>query len=286
MSAPVSLPLVTPAEVAAPGALARRPGRPHIDVLVSLNFPDLDDEIAALVRRFTRNALIALTAAGASYTIVDSSAAAQLAAAVAAGVTSDGLLVLGGGDIAPACYGGPDGPVPNSYGVDEAADRDSLALMRGYVDAAAPVLGICRGSQLLNVLYGGTVLPDIADHVLHRGGPGRPLFLDEKIEVLGGTRLAGILGAGPVVVRSGHHQAVDRVGDGLVVAARAQDGIIEAVEHPGRWAVGVQFHPEDDDGSDRELRLLVASLLTASDRTATREAATHEASAHEQETNH
>ncbi|GAA1972131.1 gamma-glutamyl-gamma-aminobutyrate hydrolase family protein [Nocardioides panacihumi] len=255
--------VVARAEVEPDRPLARAAGRPHVAVLVSLNFPDLTEPVAELVRRFTRNALAALTAAGASYSLVDSSLPRALDAARAARADADALLILGGGDIAAACYGGPDGPVANSYGVDEAADRGSLELIRAYVDARRPVLGICRGSQLVNVAHGGTILPDIDDHRLHRGGPGEPMFLDEKIEVLEGSRLAAIVGAGPLVVRSGHHQAVDRVGDGLVVAARALDGIVEAIEHPTRWIVGVQFHPEDDDGGDRDLGLLVGALLAA-----------------------
>lgn len=259
----VSVPIVTRAEVTPAAPLPRAAGRPHVAVLVSLNFPDLTDPVAALVRRFTWNALVAVTAAGASYELVDSSVPDQLATAVADGAGADGLFVLGGGDIAAACYGGPSGPVPHSYGVDEAADRGSLALIRSYVAGDRPVLGICRGSQLINVAYGGTIVPDIADHRLHRGGPGEPMFLDEKIEVTAGTRLADIVGAGPVIVRSGHHQAVDHAGAGLVVAARALDGIVEAVEDPTRWVLGVQFHPEDDDGGDRELTALVRAFLDA-----------------------
>lgn len=255
--------VVTRAEVEAPSALSPEPGRPHVAVLVSLNFPDLTEPVAELVRRFTRNALVAVTRAGASYDLVDSSEPEQLDAAVERGPDADALFVLGGGDIATACYGGPAGPVPNSYGVDEAADRASLALIRQYADRDLPVLGICRGSQLINVAYGGTIIPDIEDYHLHRGGPDEPMFLDEKIEVLDGTRLASILRAGPLTVRSGHHQAVDRVGDELVVAARALDGIVEGVEHQERWVLGVQFHPEDDDGSDRELMLLVDAMLDA-----------------------
>lgn len=257
------MPVVTRAEVTPAEPLPLAAGRPHVAVLVSLNFPDLTEPVAALVRRFTRNALAAVTAAGASYELVDSSVPDRLAAAVATGVAADGLFVLGGGDIATACYGGPSGPVPHSYGIDEAADRGSLALIRAYVSGERPVLGICRGSQLINVAYGGTIVPDIVDHRLHRGGPGEPMFLDEKIEVCAGTRLAGVVGAGWLTVRSGHHQAVDRAGDGLVVAARAQDGIIEAVEDPARWVLGVQFHPEDDDGGDRELTGLVRAFLGA-----------------------
>ena len=257
-----SAPVVTLAEVTPAGALPAGAGRPHIAVLVSLNFPGLTDPVAGLVRRFTRNALAAVTAAGGSYTLVDSSVPGDLARAEAAGPAAGALLVLGGGDISTACYGGPDGPVPNSYGVDEAADRGSLALIRAYARGDRPILGICRGAQLINVAYGGSIVPDLDDHRLHRGGPGEPMFLDETVEVVEGTRLASIVGAGALTVRSGHHQAVDRVGDGLVVAARALDGVVEAVEHPGRWILGVQFHPEDDDGGDRELMLLVEALLT------------------------
>lgn len=240
----------------------REAGRPHVAVLVSLNFPDLSEATAGLVRRFTRNALTALGDLGASFELLDTSTPADLA--VAAG--ADALFVLGGGDIAPACYDGPAGAVPNSYGVDEAADRVSIDLIRAYVAADLPVLGICRGSQLINVAHGGTIIPDIEDHRLHRGAEGEPLFLDEKVDVLPGTRLAQLVGAGPLIVRSGHHQAVDAVGPGLVVAARAQDGIVEGVEHPAKWVLGVQFHPEDDDGGDRDLRLLVAGLLAAAGR--------------------
>jgi putative glutamine amidotransferase len=261
--APWATPVVTLAEVEPAQPLAREAGRPHVAVLVSLNFPDMTDPVAELVRRFTRNALAAVTAAGASYTLVDSSVPDALDAARADGAAADALLVLGGGDIAAACYGGPDGPVPNSYGVDEAADRGSIELIGAYAAADRPVLGICRGSQLINVAHGGTILPDIEDFALHRGGPGEPMFLDEKVEVLEGSRLADIVGAGPLIVRSGHHQAVDRVGSELVVAARALDGIVEAVEHPTRWVLGVQFHPEDDDGGDRDLSLLVEALLDA-----------------------
>ena len=264
----MSTPIVSRADVDLPDALGPVPKRPHVAVLVSLNFPDMTDPVAELVRRFTRNALVALTSAGASYVLVDSSARSELRAAVALGATADALLVLGGGDVSAACYAGtatssPVEPVPNSYGVDEEADRGSLALVSAYAEAARPVLGICRGAQLINVAYGGSILPDIEAFELHRGGPGEPMFLDEKVEVVDGTRLARIVGAGPLVVRSGHHQAVDRIGDGLVVAARALDGIVEAVEDPHRWVLGVQFHPEDDDGGDRELTRLIGALIAA-----------------------
>lgn len=257
----------------------RAPGRPHVAVLVSLNFPDLTEPVAELIRRFTRNALDAVTAADASYELIDSSDPEQRAPA---GADADALWVLGGGDIAPSCYGNPAPPGPSSYGVDETADRLSIALIRGYEAAGRPVLGICRGAQLINVAHGGTIIDDIPDSgspgaqppfTQHHGTPGGPLLVDEKIEILPGTRLASIVGDGALTVRSGHHQAADQVGDGLIVAARALDGIAEAVEDPGRWTLGVQFHPEDDHGAGadgRELRLLADALVAAARLTLTR----------------
>lgn len=221
-------------------------GGPRVAVVVSLNFPGLTVPVADLVRRFTRTALTTLRELGAGYELLDTSDASALddPAAVA---DCDGLLLLGGGDVDGRLYG-HGGALPNAYGVDRAADAYALAAIRAAVAAGRPVFGICRGSQLINVAHGGTLVPDIEDHRLHHGAPGEPMFLDEKVTVVDGTRLAHLVGATRVTVRSGHHQAVDRVGDGLVVAARADDGITEGIEHRQRWVVGVQWHPEDPDG--------------------------------------
>jgi putative glutamine amidotransferase len=254
--------VVLPAEVVPADARTRAPGRPHVAVLVSLNFPDLTESVAALHRRFTRTALAALTELDASFELVDTTDPDIVEMTGPDGV-ADGLLVLGGGDIAAVCYGGPNGPTPHSYGVDDRADLFSISMIRSCIEAGRPVLGICRGSQLINVCYGGTIIPDIADYELHHGGPGEHLFVDEKVEVLPQTRLAAVLGVGPLVVRSGHHQAVDKVGPELVVAARALDGIVEGVEHPADWVLGVQFHPEDDDGPLTALYQLLAGFLAA-----------------------
>ena len=104
--------------------------------------------------------------------------------------------------------------------------------------ADVPVFGICRGVQLLNVARGGTIVPDIVDFALHHGAPTDPVFVDEPIDITPGTRLWAILGTNRVIGRNGHHQAVDRVGAGLVVAGRALDGIVESIEDPERWHLG------------------------------------------------
>lgn len=235
-------------------------GGPRVAVLVSLNFPGLTPPIAALVRRFTRCALQTLVDLGASYELFDTSTPLADPTATAA---YERVLVLGGGDVSATCYGGSDDGVPNSYGVDRRADDDSIAAIRAAADAERPVLAICRGSQLVNVAWGGSVIPDIADYTLHRGGPGEPMFLDEKVTLRPGTRLQRMFGTDQLTVRSGHHQAVNRVGDGLVVAAIAGDGIVEAVEHPDHWLVGVQWHPEDEDGSTADRERLFQAFLDA-----------------------
>ncbi|GAA2426487.1 gamma-glutamyl-gamma-aminobutyrate hydrolase family protein [Streptomyces macrosporus] len=235
---------------------------PRIAVLVSLTFPNMTEEVADLVRRFTRTALTALTDLGARCELVETSTPLEDLGDPGRVAGYDGLFLLGGGDVDSALYG-VVGPVPNSYGVDRRADEFALAAIRAAVDADRPVLGICRGSQLVNVAFGGTLVPDLEDHRLHRGGPGQPMFLDEKVTVVEGTRLAGLVQGPRLTVRSGHHQAVDRVGDGLVTAARADDGVVEATEHPDRWVVGVQWHPEDPAGSAAHRTRLFRGFLDA-----------------------
>lgn len=237
--------------------VAERP-RARIAVLVSLNFPDMTEETAELVTRFTRVALETLVDLGAAFALFDTSEALPDPRAVAA---YDGLLLLGGGDVDGSLYGLGDVEVPHSYGVDVRADRDALAAIGAALDADLPVLGICRGAQLVNVSYGGTIIPDIEEYALHRGGPGEPMFLDEEILVEPGSRLHALLAADRVVGRSGHHQAVDRVGEGLVVTARAHDGIVEGFEDPQRWVVCVQWHPEDDDGPHQDRHRLFEGLV-------------------------
>lgn len=251
MTAVVRVAEVTPPQPAPADPVA------HVAVLVSLNFPDLHEPVAALVRRFTRVALETLVELGSSYELLDTSTPLPDPAAAA---RCDGLLLLGGGDIDASCYGPDLVDVPHSYGVDARADRDALAAIAA---AERPILGICRGSQLLNVHRGGTIIPDIEDFGLHRGGEGAPMFLDEKISILPDTRLQAILGAASVVGRSGHHQAVDVLGRGLTVAALAEDGIVEGIEDPERWLVGVQWHPEDDDGPEPDRLALFRGFVEA-----------------------
>ncbi|MFD0660179.1 gamma-glutamyl-gamma-aminobutyrate hydrolase family protein [Thermocatellispora tengchongensis] len=154
-----------------PGPL--RAQGPRVAVLVSLNFPGMTEHVAGLVRSFTRTALESLAEAGARHTLIDTSDHAALDDPARTAAGHDGLLLLGGGDADPALYG-LTGPAPNSYGVDRRADDHSIAAIRAAVAAGRPVLGICRGSQLINLAYGGTLIPDLEDYHLHHGPPGAP----------------------------------------------------------------------------------------------------------------
>jgi putative glutamine amidotransferase len=237
--------------------------RAHICVIGSLNYPGISADDVVLVKRFTRTALTTLLELGASYELWDST---DRIGNPTASAGFDGLLMLGGGDIDGSCYG-VSTPNPTTYGVDVRADRDALDAIRAAEDADVPIFGICRGNQLLNVARGGTIVPDIVDFALHHGAPGEPEFLDEPIDITPGTRLAAILGTDRIIGRNGHHQAVDRLGDRLVVAGRALDGIVESIEDPQRWYLGVQWHPEDENGSYADRMQLFGAFVEAAAQT-------------------
>jgi putative glutamine amidotransferase len=158
----------------------------------------------------------------------------------------DGLLFSGGSDIDPAQYGHEAHPETNNVRPDR--DRGELALLTAALERDMPVLAVCRGSQVLNVARGGDLvqhLPDAVGDEKHKHTPG--VFADHDVDVKQETRLGALLGD-RAPVKSHHHQGFGRVGDGLVEAAWAEDGTLEALEDPGkRFAVGVLWHPEEGE---------------------------------------
>lgn len=157
----------------------------------------------------------------------------------------DGLILAGGGDIEPDCYGGCDHETV--YNTDRERDEMEIALARRAVESDIPTLGICRGTQVLNVALGGTLiehLPDVVgEDVIHRLPPREPT--EHAVTVVRESRLAMLLGETEFVAASWHHQALRDVAKGLAVVAHAPDGTIEAVESSDhRWLFGVQWHPE------------------------------------------
>lgn len=191
----------------------------------------------------------------------------------------DGLLLSGGGDVDPAHFG--QRPSPRLGAVDRERDAWELALARGALAAGLPVLGICRGAQVLNVAAGGTLIQDIGEvnpDALPHAQEGPRWESSHAVRLAAGTRLDAVLASaaggpeGVLRVNSFHHQAVDRVGAGFVVAAVAPDGVVEAIERPEHpFAVGVQWHPEEMwERDDAARRLFVAFVAAARQRAARR----------------
>jgi putative glutamine amidotransferase len=179
----------------------------------------------------------------------------------------DGLILSGGGDVQPVLFGEEDSGLLQH--VDEQRDRAELALARWALAEELPLLAICRGIQVLNVATGGTLIQDIpvqvSDARAHSSPTGRPRHtVAHTIEVAAGSRLATLVGAGELGVNSAHHQAVKVAGAGLIITARAPDGVIEALEDPEHpFCVGVQWHPEAMVESYPVMRRLFEGLIEA-----------------------
>jgi putative glutamine amidotransferase len=160
----------------------------------------------------------------------------------------DGLCLPGGPDVQPALYG-EEIRADCSVEVDPELDRAEMLLVRWALEVDKPLLAICRGAQVLNVALGGTLWQDVGAMLATEHNHYPPSSRGEvthHIEVKPASRLHSIAGDDQVDVNSMHHQAVRGLGRDLVVSARAHDGLVEAVEHPGRrFVVGVQCHPEE-----------------------------------------
>ena len=161
----------------------------------------------------------------------------------------DGLLVPGGPDVDPALYGQERHP-RTRCGSPE-ADRVELALIEAALDAGLPVLAICRGMQLLNVLHGGTLhqhMPELVGHDGHSPETEAFTLGRTRLDLHAGSAIDGVLGNDVPEARCHHHQGIDRVGTGLTVTAEAPDGVAEVVEaaaHP--FVLGVQWEAGQDD---------------------------------------
>ena len=173
----------------------------------------------------------------------------------------DALVLTGGADVDPARYG--EAPAERTSAPRVRRDEWEMALTRGALDRDLPLLAICRGLQVLNVVLGGSLhqhLPDVAGHEGHQPSPG--VFGAVNVGIEPGTRTAELIGS-RLRVSCHHHQALARLAPGLKVTGRADDGTVEAVEVPGQaFAIGVQWHPEENSQDDR----LFAALASAGQR--------------------
>ncbi|PMB03110.1 peptidase C26 [Fischerella thermalis CCMEE 5273] len=240
--------------------------------------------------RKSRPALIGITTYGRQEALPFSLPAAYLDAVRAAGGTPillppgetdpailleplDGLIIPGGGDINPKCYNGSHHP--SIYSVDCDRDAFELKLAEFALKNHLPVLGICRGLQILIVSDGGSLIPHVPDvygtSVLHRldPEPGKRFPTEHKVKIHKDSRLANFIQQTHISVVSWHHQAVHKLPSGWRAVAHAvEDGLIEAVEHEDHpWAIGVQWHPELSKDDPNHQRIFQAFVVATQNKT-------------------
>lgn len=178
----------------------------------------------------------------------------------------DGLIFAGGGDIDPSRYNGENHPEIKR--VDPERDQFEFALAEAVLASKLPVLGICRGQQLLNIATGGTLVEHLPDQygekVIHRRENGRDI--DHNVSVTAESRLAEIVGAETISTKSMHHQGIAKIGNNWNIVAASDDGVVEAQEHCLHpWMIAVQWHPEMAVDQPAQLALFQA-LITEANR--------------------
>ena len=194
--------------------------------------------------------------------VVTRVAAADVTADELLRITADAaaVVIVGGEDVTPHFYGGSSG-YEGETAHFPTADEGQIALVQRAFALGTPLLGICRGLQIINVALGGTLIQHIDDGI-HKniGVPIDEILSTHDVSLSIDSTLAASLGRVEISVQSAHHQVVDRLGAGLVAAAHASDGLIEALEHATAPITGVQWHPEAPDSPADQLARLLAGL--------------------------
>ncbi|MTB87159.1 gamma-glutamyl-gamma-aminobutyrate hydrolase family protein [Aeromicrobium senzhongii] len=175
---------------------------------------------------------------------------------MAAVLRADAVVLMGGEDVDPTFYDGVT-DYPGAGHHEPEADRAHIEAVRRCLASGTPLLGICRGLQLLNVALGGTLVPHLETGHAHRADGDDP-FVPNRVELRGETLASSVDVARDVLCS--HHQAVDRLGDGLRVVAHGVDGVVEAVVHDSAPITGIQWHPEHPAVAERQLAPLLRRL--------------------------
>jgi putative glutamine amidotransferase len=176
------------------------------------------------------------------------------------------LLLVGGGDVEPSRYGRE--PHAKVYGLEPDRDALEIALLRHADRSEMPTLAICRGMQVMNVAFGGTLiqhLPDHAEYVEH-GIPSGQDLVRHDVKLAPGSLIAEAARAEVLSCSTHHHQGVDSLGDGVSATGWSEDGLVEAVERERGWMLGVQWHPEDDAERDPGHQAVFDALIARAAR--------------------
>jgi putative glutamine amidotransferase len=173
----------------------------------------------------------------------------------------DGLVLVGGGDVEPARYGGADDATV--YGVEPDRDALEIALLLATDEREVPTLAICRGMQVMNVAFGGTLVPHLPARpgVLEHGSPSGEDHRRHPVKAASDSLLASAARAEVLDCSTHHHQGIDALGAGLVATGWADDGLVEAIERERGWMLGVQWHPEDTAAEDRAQQRLFDAIV-------------------------
>jgi putative glutamine amidotransferase len=176
----------------------------------------------------------------------------------------DALMLIGGGDVEPNRYG--QEPSETVYGLEPDRDAFEIDLLREADRRGTPTLCICRGMQVMNVAFGGSLTQDLpSDHrFMPHGAPSGADAVVHDVKLAGGSAIARAADADVAACSSHHHQGVDRLGDGIVAIGWSEDGLVEAIERETGWMVGVQWHPEDTAPNDRTQQGLFDELVRRS----------------------
>ena len=162
----------------------------------------------------------------------------------------DALMLIGGGDVEPARYG--QEPSDTVYGLEPDRDELEIALLREADERGTPTLCICRGMQVMNVAFGGSLWQDIpaVDRFMAHGAPSGADATLHDVKLHDGSAIAAAAHADVVSCSSHHHQGIDRLGEGIRATGWSEDGLVEAIEREYGWMVGAQWHPEDTAPKD------------------------------------
>lgn len=215
--------------------------------------PTVPADFSRMLTGLTTTVAEAFTSAGAQVHIID---AVTESTSIA---DFDAIVIMGGADVDPALYGAE--PHATVRGYNRRVDDAEAALVRAAVAEGRPVFGICRGLQLINVALGGTLVQHLGDDGPHRDAVVPNSFSDHEVNLEPGSAVAEALGRTRVGIRSAHHQAADVIAPGLSVTARADDGVVEALEQTSPWVLAVQWHPEAPGADPAQLTALVRAVL-------------------------